>query len=187
MVESGINIIEGRENVCEDEIKEYVTRLQEALGDMSQVELKKLLAEQGYEITQGRLSHYIQGRNFPDPPVLAAIAKALGVSSDWLLGLTTEKLPVVDLEEMLATAKGESKVDKIMVKLPKEKQQQVLTYAEYLLAMEERNRFENDPQTNQGRRLKDLFESVDRMLGADSRKAVEKMAENKGLLTNNTP
>jgi transcriptional regulator with XRE-family HTH domain len=94
------------------------------------------LAENGFEMTGGRLSHYMQGRNYPDPPVLTELAKALGVSADWLLGLTEESLPVDDLVEMLGAAQVENYADKIsktLNTLSREEKQQVIQYAEFLL------------------------------------------------------
>jgi transcriptional regulator with XRE-family HTH domain len=110
----------------------FAKRLRDVLGDMSQTELIEIMKENGYEIKAGRLSHYMQGRNYPDPDALAAIAKAIGVSVDYLLGLTEEKTPVEELKEKLAIAKGEGQVDKILAILSKEQRAQVLTYAEYL-------------------------------------------------------
>jgi transcriptional regulator with XRE-family HTH domain len=117
---------------------QFAERLRDARGEMPQTELLSLLKEQGLELTQARLSHYENGRNYPDPPILAALATALGVSADWLLGLTTEELPVADLQEKLAAATGEHRINKIMRKLPKDKQEQVMTFAEYLLSVEQK-------------------------------------------------
>lgn len=124
----------------------FAKRLNKALelGSMKQAGLLTILKENGFEIQQQRLSHYFNGRNYPDPPVLKELARGLGVSADWLLGLTEQSLPAADLDEMAAQSRGEAKINKMMKKLPQEKQQQVLQFAEYLLYQAGINR-ENVP------------------------------------------
>lgn len=112
----------------------FAARLRCAMGGMSQAELIGILRENGFEMMQQRLSHYMQGRNYPDPPVLKELAHAIGVSADWLLGLTEQQLPAEDLNEMASRARGEGRIDKIMRQLPPEQQREVLSYAEYLLS-----------------------------------------------------
>lgn len=119
--------------------KFFAGRLQKALGDRNQKELIKLMAQNGFEMAQQRLSHYMNGRNYPDPPILKELAKALEVSVDWLLGLTEQPLPAADLDEMAATAKGEAHINKVMRNMSKERQKQVIAFAEYLLSQERQN------------------------------------------------
>lgn len=123
---------------------DFAERLKNARGGMSQSDLLSLLKENGVALRQARLSHYETGRNYPDPPILAALAVALGVSADWLLGLTEEQLPVADLEERLATATGQHRINRIMERLPSEKQRQLTDFADFLLANEKERRVEDD-------------------------------------------
>lgn len=118
--------------------QEFAGRLRDALGAMKKSELSKLLTEYGVELDAGRLSHYFTGRNYPDPPILAALCRALGISADWALGLTETELPVADLEERLAAATGEGKINKVMSGLSKDRQQQVIDFAEFLLSQEKK-------------------------------------------------
>jgi transcriptional regulator with XRE-family HTH domain len=118
----------------EDYAEKFAKRLRSTWGDKAQTELVALMKQNGFEITPGRLSHYMTGRNSPDPEVLAELAKAMGVSADYLLMLTDEELPVADLSEQLANSKGEGKIDRLMKAMSPEQRRQVITYAEYLLA-----------------------------------------------------
>lgn len=120
----------------EEYAQAFAKRLRDARGDIPQADLLQLLKENGQSVLQARMSHYENGRNYPDPPILAALAKALGVSADWLLGLTEIELPVADLEERLATATGQHKINRIMDRLSKERQQQLLDFANFLLSSE---------------------------------------------------
>ena len=52
-----------------------------AIG-MSQRELAK-----DVKITEVSLSRYINGERTPKGPIISSIARALGVSCDWLLGM----------------------------------------------------------------------------------------------------
>ena len=147
-----------------DEYAEWFgARLREALGAMPQVDLVELIKGNGFEITPGRLSHYMQGRRYPDPPALKEMAKALGVSADWLLGLTEESATVAELEEQLARAKGESPIDKLMEKLPPGDREQVITFANYLLAQAGQTREERVSRTQA------TLRSVERDFGTDAR------------------
>lgn len=116
--------------------KQFAARLRDALGAMKKAELSRLLTEYEVVLDAGRLAHYFSGRNYPDPPILAALCRALGVSADWVLGLTKEEQPVADLEEKLAAATGEGKINKLMRDMSRQKKQQVLDFAEYLLSRE---------------------------------------------------
>jgi transcriptional regulator with XRE-family HTH domain len=118
----------------EDYAEKFAKRLRSTWGDKAQTELIALMKQNGFEITPGRLSHYMTGRNSPDPEVLAELARAMGVSADYLLMLTDEQLPVADLSEQLANTKGEGKIDKLLKAMTPEQRRQVIAYAEYLLA-----------------------------------------------------
>lgn len=160
----------------------FASRLRNALGTMKQSELVRLLTEYGVELDAGRVSHYFTGRNYPDPPILAALCRALGVSADWVLGLTKEELPVADLEERLAAATGEGKINKIMRGMNKQKQQQVLTFAEYLLSREAEPRNQVPkisplPPSERQRNLAMIrarLDSVEKDYGIDGRREMER-------------
>jgi hypothetical protein len=68
------------------------------------------------------------------------MAKVLEVSLDYLMGLTETDSPVTELLEELASASGEGRINKIIKKLPKDKQEQVLTFAEFLLVEEQKSK-----------------------------------------------
>lgn len=68
---------EAKELGMGDRIKQKL----EELG-MSQYELAKKV-----KITEVSLSRYIKGDRTPKGPVISSIARALGVTSDWLLGM----------------------------------------------------------------------------------------------------
>lgn len=105
---------------------------------LTQPDLLERLKEYGVDVKQATLSHYETGRRFPDPPVMAAIARSLDVSVDYLLGLTENESPVAELLEELEKATGEGKINRIMRKLPKEKQSQIMSFAEFLLSEEKK-------------------------------------------------
>jgi transcriptional regulator with XRE-family HTH domain len=107
---------------------------------MTQPDLLKRLEALGFTLSQPALSHYEKGRRFPDPPMMAAMAQILEVSLDHLMGLTEITSPVTELLEDLANASGEGKINKIIKQLPKDKQEQVITFAEYLLAQEQKSK-----------------------------------------------
>lgn len=147
----------------------FGARLREALGATPQVDLVSLIEENGFEITPGRLSHYMQGRRYPDPPALKEIAKALGVSADWLLGLTEQSMTVAELDEQLARAKGESPIDKIMEQLSPGDREQVLAFASYLLSRSNQTRDERISKTQA------TLRSVERDFGIDARVYLESL------------
>lgn len=168
----------------------FADRLRLALGDMKQTELLERLNEDGIEVNAGSLSHYFNGRNYPDPDVLAGIAKHLGVSTDWLMFLTEERTTVAELEEKLASATGEAEINKIMEQLPKEKQQELMQFANYLLSQ---NPGANptvsggiaplplsEKQRNASRARK-LFQLIERDWGEGARDEVREVFRSKGI------
>jgi transcriptional regulator with XRE-family HTH domain len=149
-------------------IEFFSSRLRDALvaGSMSQVDLLKLFAENKLDMTQQRLSHYMQGRNYPDPPAFRDLVKMLGVSADWVLGLTEESLPAETLNEMANSARGEAHINKIMRNMSKERQRQVIAFAEFLLPLTERQRNITAIRT--------ILESVEREHGTTARRDMER-------------
>jgi transcriptional regulator with XRE-family HTH domain len=170
--------------VTEQYAEWFSARLREALGSMTQAELLKILAENGVKLAQQRLSHYMQGRNYPDPPILKELARALGVSADWLLGLTEESLPVADLEEMVARAKGEGRINRIMSALKAERQQEVMRFAEYLLARQREQEAQASPMTQRQREQAEIMamlDSIEREHGRAMRLKIEKSLRVNGI------
>lgn len=155
----------------------FAKRLRDVLGDMPQTELITIMKGNGVEIKAGRLSHYMQGRNYPDPDVLAAIAKAFGVSTDYLVGLTDDKRPVDELREQLAIAKGKSKVDNILEILDKDQRAQVLAYAEFLATQGSATSERQDRKED----ALEMLRLIDATLGEPARKAIERAMYTSGL------
>lgn len=162
--------------------KEFAGRLKDALGAMKLTELSRLLAESRVELDPGRLAHYFSGRNYPDPPIFAALCRALGVSADWALGMTETELPVADLEEKLAAATGQDKINKIMQGMNKARQKQILDFAEYLLAQEtntereqpRRSRLPLDEAQRNLAMIKARLDSVEEKWGIDGRRDMKR-------------
>lgn len=183
-------LIEG--GLVETDYAEYFAgRLREALGAMQQTELIKLIKQNGFEMQQQRLSHYFQGRNYPDPPVLKELVKALGISADWLLGLTEQPLPAADLDEMAAQARGEGRINRILKNLPKDKQQQVIQFAEYLLSRQPLSQSDDtaagsdEAVLNESRRIaseaRQWLDSIQRTRDLKTRQEIEKIFRDKNL------
>jgi transcriptional regulator with XRE-family HTH domain len=156
--------------VVETYAEGFAKRLREALGELTQAELVTLLRENGVKLAPARLSHYMQGRNYPDPQMVAELARTLGVSTDWLHGLTEQRLPVADLEEMIANASGESKIDRIMRELNKDERQMVMTFAEYILSQASGARIGMAS-------MPDATAGIERAMNIITRKYGEKVAE----------
>jgi transcriptional regulator with XRE-family HTH domain len=166
-------------------IEFFSSRLRDALvaGSMSQVDLLKLFAENKLDMTQQRLSHYMQGRNYPDPPAFRDLVKMLGVSADWVLGLTEESLPAETLNEMANSARGEAHINKIMRNMSKERQRQVIAFAEFLLTQEQKDRTQVVPAISplplsERQRnitaIRTILESVEREHGTTARRDMER-------------
>lgn len=161
--------------------RQFAGRLKKALGSMTLPELSNVLAQSEIDLKPSRLGHYFSGRNYPDPPYLAVICQALGVSADWVLGLTEEELPIADLEEKLAVATGEGKINKLMRGMSKARQKQVLDFAEYLLSRETDNqrqapRISRLPKNEIQRNIATLraqLDSVEQKYGTDGRRDME--------------
>lgn len=162
--------------------QEFSGRLRDTLGSMPITELAKLIAESGIDLKPGRLGHYFTGRNYPDPPVLAILCRTLGISADWALGLTETEEPVADLEEKLAAATGEDKINKIMQGMTKAKQKQILDYAEYLLSRESNfeqktlrlSRLPLDEAQRNLAMIKSRLDSVEDKWGIEGRRDMER-------------
>lgn len=107
---------------------------------LTQQEMLEALKAKGFTFSQGAMSHYETGRNYPDPDLMAAMAEVAEVSLDWLAGLTATDTPVAELEETAKAAQGAGKINRIMDGLSKERQKQVLDFAEYLLLQERKKR-----------------------------------------------
>lgn len=80
--------------------KIFPTRLRETMA-----RLKMTQAELGEKITPPKsrqsISAYCDGKNAPDWEVAASIAKALGVSLDWLCGLEKQAVPEITAYQWL--------------------------------------------------------------------------------------
>lgn len=105
---------------------------------LSQSDVTGQLEKAGISLTQSGLSHYETGRTFPDPATLVAMADVVGVSLDYLLGRTETPSPVAEIEEALAAATGKGRINRIVGQLNKDRQQQVLDFAEFLLSQEKK-------------------------------------------------
>lgn len=163
--------------------KWFGARLRDALGSTPQTEIATLMTQDGLKTLPGSISHYMQGRRYPDPPIFKALVKALGVSADWALGLTEQRLPVADLEEMLAQAKGESRINRLMKQLPPTKQQQVVEYTEFLIDQQRKDDGSGHNLTQRQRdqlRAARVLDSVDKEFGSDVRVQLEKIIRAKG-------
>lgn len=166
----------------------FAQRLRKALGDTPQAEIIALMKENGFEITQQRLSHLFQGRNYPDPPTLRELVRALAVSSDWLLGLTDQSLPADDLNEMLSHAKGEGRINKLMRNLPQDKQAQVLQFAEFLQSRQSSNGTAGSHvnATSEAQQIardaEKLLDLIERTRGLDKRHEVERLFRDKNIM-----
>ena len=71
-------------------------RIKEALGERTQAWLSEQIG-----LTQVSVCRYIQGTRVPDAYALGDIAKALGVSCDWLLGIEDKRENTYDVDAVL--------------------------------------------------------------------------------------
>lgn len=177
--------------------KAFGKQLQKARerAQLTQDDVIVALAEKGFPMTQGAYSHYEKGRRFPDPPVIAALSEIVHASADYLLLLTTEAAPVKEIMEELAMATGGAKINKLMEVLPKDRQQQVVSYAQFLsfqagsYSAETRTSYTSDIDVAAAAKpddrslsdqlaLRALFAVIRRRLGEDElNKALEEVTE----------
>lgn len=149
----------------------------------SQPELLAELAKYGVARSQPNISQIENGRRIPSLEALYIIAQFLETSTDYLLGLTTNQLPAADVEEELAAARGEAHINKLMRNMSKERQRQVIAFAEFLLGQEQKDRTQGMPAisplplSERQRNLtaiKTLLDSIEREHGAIARRDMER-------------
>lgn len=111
------------------------TRLAEAREDMgySQPDVLEELKRYGMDRTQGSISQIENGKRLPSLEAFYVMVKFLRSSADYSMGLSENGMSPAEIEEELAAARGAGKINKLMDRLPKDGQRQVLTFAEYLL------------------------------------------------------
>lgn len=104
-------------------------RLQQGLTQKEVVwELKQRF---GITARQSYLSQLESGaKDAPSLPLLAALAQVLETSTDYLLGLTDNPLPVREIEEEGQAGGKEGRLSQILARLPREKQDELLSVAE---------------------------------------------------------
>lgn len=171
-----------------DYAEKFAARLRQALerSGMKQTQLYERLTADGIEVNAGSLSHYFNGRNYPNPDVLAGIAKHLEVSTDWLMFLTETRDPAAAIEEKLAQASGKAEINTIMEQLPKEEQTQLMQFANYLLAQNPKFAIDIAPlplsekQRNVSKARK-LFQLIERDWGEGARDEVREVFRSKGI------
>lgn len=160
------------------------TRIADTRNDLrkSQPDLLAELEKYGLIRTQGSVSQIENGKRLPSLEMIYVIAQFLDTSTDYLLGFTINELSSADIEEELAAVKDEGKINKAVRRLTKQKQQQVLTFAEYLLSREGKTKSEAPkisplPPTERQRNLamiKARLDSVEREYGTDARRDMER-------------
>lgn len=119
----------------QDRLKKVIgPRLKQARVDVSasQPELLQVLKQHGLERTQGSISQIEKGLRLPSLEMLYVMLTFYKASANYVLGLSTSPTSPADIEEELAEARGEGRLSKAMDALPKEKQEQVMEYAEFL-------------------------------------------------------
>lgn len=172
-------------------LKARVARAREDLGH-SQGEVLAELEKHGLGRTQGSLSHIENGARLPSVETLYVLAEFLGTSADYFIGLSESPLSPADIEEELAAAKGEGKIDKLMAALTKEQRAQVIGFAEYLLTQSGRadeiersnraawNAAVNVLQRQHGAAINDMLEAIADTV-PELRKLVGPPAEDKSV------
>lgn len=108
-------------------MNEFTERLIQARKDknMTQKELAETL-----EISPTRLNYWEKGKAEPDVHYIFKLCDALGVSGDWLLGISDEKKPVADKGNELERLRD--LVIKKVMSLDENLLKGVLEYAEFL-------------------------------------------------------
>lgn len=111
-------------------VSTFAERLQEALDDKGyrQRDLMNLTG-----ISRDQISHYLCGDYRPKVDRLFLMARALGVTEDWLQGYDVEKYPKSVLKEEYQV--GNEILD-IFDHLNSQGQSSLLEYARYLISME---------------------------------------------------
>jgi transcriptional regulator with XRE-family HTH domain len=123
----------------QEELRRVVgRRLTVARTDMglSQDDVLRELATYGEGRTQGSLSQIENGVRLPSLQVFYILAKRYDASANYLLGLSDDPRSLTDVEDVLADESDEERVSRLIRKLPREKQDQVVAFAEFLLAQE---------------------------------------------------
>lgn len=139
------------------------------------------LERHGVARTQGSLSQIENGLRLPSVEALFVLARFLGTSTDYLLGLSDNGLSAADIEEELATARGGT-LDAILLKLPREQRSQILAFAEFMLA---RYTAAEDNLTQRQRddiRAEQAIASIEKEFGVPVRIELEKIIRAKGVL-----
>lgn len=131
---------------------------------MTQTVIVERLGVMGFDMTQGAYSHYERGARYPDPPLMRAMADITETSLDYLSGGTDIDSPMAEIEEELAAVSGNSKLNRLMEKLPKEKQQSVISYAEFLLANQVRDTLSSPPTQGVQRGVSAIFSVMQRRM-----------------------
>lgn len=145
----------------------------------SQSDVLEELERYGLGRTQGSISQLENGIRLPSVEALYVLAKYLETSTDYLLGLTDNAASVADMEEIIAAASGQSKLDRLTESLTKEQRQQVVLFAEYLQA-------QNEPPTPAQMRanIVAMLESIEKERGLAARQEFERGLRELGLSWN---
>ena len=104
---------------------EIKDRLKKAL-DASGMTLTELANKSG--IGKGSISKYLHGTVIPKQSAVGELARALGVSPAWLLGFDVPMDNIVGNDNIIA----------VFEKLSQKDRENLLNYAEYLLAKEDK-------------------------------------------------
>lgn len=111
-------------------------RIALARADMnySQADLLAELKSYGLDRTQGSLSQIETGKRLPSVEMIYVVARFLGTSVDYLLGLTDNALSTQDSEEELSLNRQEGRIVQLMRLLPRDRQAQMVEFGEWLLS-----------------------------------------------------
>lgn len=130
----------------QEELREIVgRRLNVARTDLglSQGDVLRELARYGEGRTQGSLSQIETGMRLPSLQVFYILAKFYNASANYLLGLSADPRSLTDIEAILMGGSdgdsGDERTDTIVSlfsRLSKDKQEQIIAFAEFLLAQE---------------------------------------------------
>lgn len=110
--------------------KKVGKRLAEARGkEISQQGIADELKRYGIERTQGSISQIEKGVRLPSLEMFYVMVRHLGGSADYVLGLTDDPQSPADIEE--------DRLGMAISRLPRDKREQVIGFAEYLASQEE--------------------------------------------------